>query len=333
MARGGVAGTGGRRGGGSPGRAGTRRTRPGRRRSPECRAALAHLGTLTARLKEGDDAKRFFFEALKRAERIDYGKGIGTSLLGLGDLTLEETADVRGSAVCFGGDIQRNPGAKIGDQEVSLGNFPISIPWGPWIGRHGVGPMISRGIGTFAGIVLLGIVLLLGAGLIFFFPRAVDRVSSVIGGGIVKSGLVGLLGEVMVLPVFLIVGLILCVSIIGIPLLFLVIPLGVLGLVAALFMGYIGAGLFVGRKIGERGSLQFSGSAYKAMIFGVIALLVFDILASVAGLTGGILWPIETFFKSVGCIVTYLAVTIGFGAVILTRFGTRPAAVEKAGAE
>ena len=51
---------------------------------------LAQLGQLNARLKEADDAKRYFFEALRQAERIDYGKGIGSSLLGLGDLTLGE---------------------------------------------------------------------------------------------------------------------------------------------------------------------------------------------------------------------------------------------------
>ncbi len=53
-------------------------------------AALSHLGTLNAQLKAGEDAKRYFFEALKTAERLDYGKGIGRVLLGLGDLTLGE---------------------------------------------------------------------------------------------------------------------------------------------------------------------------------------------------------------------------------------------------
>ncbi|MCW8137523.1 MAG: serine/threonine-protein kinase PknK [Planctomycetota bacterium] len=52
--------------------------------------ALATLGRLNARLKELDDARRYFFEALKTAERIEYGKGIGRSLLGLGELTVEE---------------------------------------------------------------------------------------------------------------------------------------------------------------------------------------------------------------------------------------------------
>ncbi|OGF98085.1 MAG: hypothetical protein A2Z06_05040 [Candidatus Glassbacteria bacterium RBG_16_58_8] len=59
------------------------------------------------------------------------------------------------------------------------------------------------------------------------------------------------------------------------------------------------------------------------MIIGVLALLAFDILAAIAGLTGDALWPVGTLFGIVGCIITYLAVTIGFGAVILTRFGTR----------
>jgi hypothetical protein len=239
-----------------------------------------------------------------------------------GDLVLDETADVRGSAVCFGGTIERSQGAKIGDQEVSLGGFPFNITAGPWIGHHGMNLMMARGIGIFAGIVLIGLVLLLGAGIIFFFPRSIDRVTSVIGAGIIKSGLVGLLGEIMVLPVILIVSLILLVSIIGIPLLFIVVPLGILGLVVALFMGYIGAGVFTGRKVGERASLQLAESSYKVMIVGLIALLSFNILAGVVGLTGDTLWPVVALLKAAGCIVTYLAVTIGFGAVILTRFGT-----------
>src|SRR5581483_1774300 len=44
-------------------------------------AALAHLGKLNARLKEFEDAKRSYFESLKLAERLDWKRGIGTSLL------------------------------------------------------------------------------------------------------------------------------------------------------------------------------------------------------------------------------------------------------------
>ncbi|MCA8922569.1 MAG: protein kinase, partial [Planctomycetes bacterium] len=53
-------------------------------------AALTHLGTINARLKEREDARRFYLAALKTAERIDYGQGVRESLLGLGDLTLQE---------------------------------------------------------------------------------------------------------------------------------------------------------------------------------------------------------------------------------------------------
>jgi len=53
-------------------------------------SALTHLGTINAHLKEREDARQFYLAALKTAERIDYGQGVRQSLLGLGDLTLEE---------------------------------------------------------------------------------------------------------------------------------------------------------------------------------------------------------------------------------------------------
>ncbi len=239
-----------------------------------------------------------------------------------GDLVIEETADIRGSAVCFGGEIIKEQGAKIGDQEVSLGSFPCAITVGPFIGHHGFGDFLEWGVGFFAGIVLLGLLLLLGAGAIFFFPNAFNKVSEGVGENLLKSGLVGLLGEILVVPVLVVVSLVLAVSIIGIPLLFLVIPLAVLGIVSAIFMGYIGTGMFVGGKIGERASWTLS-SPYRVMLVGVIALLAFDILAAFVGITSGALWPVQVAFGIVGGIITFLAVTVGFGAVILTRFGTR----------
>jgi hypothetical protein len=240
-----------------------------------------------------------------------------------GDLIIEKTADIRGSAVCFGGTIDRDPDAKIGEQEVSLGKFPFGIALGPFFGdEYGIGHFMHRGVGLFAGLVCLGLLLLFGAGTIFFFPKPVDRVSRTIDGGPLKAGLVGLLGEILMFPLFLVVTLVLCVSIIGIPLLFLVIPLGVLAVLAAFFLGYVGSGVFAGHRFGERASLS-PDSPYKVMVLGIILLLGFDILASIVGLTGDELWPLKTTFGVIGGIITYLAATVGFGAVIMTRFGTR----------
>jgi hypothetical protein len=246
-----------------------------------------------------------------------------------GDLIIEETADIRGSAVCFGGDIEKMAGAKIGDQEVSLGSFPFGMAIHPFFvyGDEGVGRFMHRGIGLFTDIVLLGLLLLLGAGIIFFFPNALDRVEGAVDDNLLKSGFVGLLGEILVLPLFLIVTVVLCVSIIGIPLLFLVIPLGLLGLVAACCLGYIGVSMFAGQKFGASKAIKTT-SRYRVMVVGIIILLAFNILATIVGLTGS-LGLLEILFCTVGGLITYLAATIGFGAVIMTRFGTRSIAVAK----
>ncbi len=239
-----------------------------------------------------------------------------------GDLIAEETADIRGSAVCFGGEINKKPGAKIGDQEVGFGKFPFGLTIGPFIGLQSFGGLIDRGVSVFARIICLGLLLLFGAGTLFFFPEPLRRVSEAVDRNLVKNGLVGLLGEIMLLPLLLVISIILCVSIIGIPLLFLIIPLSLLGVFAAAFLGYLGVAMFAGNFVSGRMSGPIA-SEQKTLVIGIIALLVFDILAAVVGLTGGVLWPVKVALGFTGGVVGYLAMTIGFGAVIMTRFGTR----------
>ena len=239
-----------------------------------------------------------------------------------GDLIAEETADIRGSAVCFGGEIDKRPGAKIGDQEVGFGKFPFGVTIGPFIGLQSFGGFIDRGVSVFAGIICLGLLLLFGAGALFFFPKPLRRVSEAVDRNLVKNGVVGLLGEIMLLPLLLVISIVLCVSIIGIPLLFLIIPLCLLGVFAAAFLGYLGVAMFAGNFVSCRLSGPIS-SEQKTLAIGIITLLIFDILAAVVGLTGGILWPVKVALGFTGGLVGYLAMTIGFGAVIMTRFGTR----------
>ena len=241
-----------------------------------------------------------------------------------GDLMIEDTADIRGSAVCMGGEITKMPGAKIGEGEVSLGSFPTGASIAPFVcpGR-GIGGFLHHGVGLFAGLVWIGLVLLFGAAILFFFPGALERVSATIEEVPVKSGLVGLFGEILLVPLLLFVTLVLCVSIIGIPLLFLVIPLAVFAVIAAFFLGYIGAGVFAGREIGNRAGISLE-SRYRVMAIGVVAILAFNILSWIVGLGGDTLWPLRAIFGFVGGVIGYLAATVGFGAVIMTKFGTRP---------
>lgn len=240
-----------------------------------------------------------------------------------GDLIIEETADIKGSAVCMGGDIIRMPGSRIGEQEIYLESIPFGVAVGPVLGyTHRIGHFWQPGFSILAGLVCIGLILLFGAGAIFFFPRPIDRISATIETSPVKSGFVGLLGEILLLPLLLVVSIILCISIIGIPFLFLVIPLAILGVIAAFFFGYVSAGVFIGRKIGGRANMSLD-STYRVMVIGIFAILAFDILSGVVGLTGDALWPVQALFGFIGGVVFFLALTVGFGAVIMSKFGTR----------
>jgi hypothetical protein len=60
-----------------------------------------------------------------------------------------------------------------------------------------------------------------------------------------------------------------------------------------------------------------------AIFVGLAALFAPMLLSSLFDLGGGILDVLSFIFFLLGTLILYLATTIGFGAVILTRFGTR----------
>jgi hypothetical protein len=137
----------------------------------------------------------------------------------------------------------------------------------------------------------------------------------------VKAGAVGLLAQLLFLPVLIITIVVLVITIIGIPLLILI-PFLILGLAMVAFVGFSGVAYRVGRYFGSRLGWN-TDNPYLATIGGIVVLLAPTLLARLVGLSGLPLFPITGVLIFVGLALEYLAWTIGFGAVALMRF-SRP---------
>jgi hypothetical protein len=136
---------------------------------------------------------------------------------------------------------------------------------------------------------------------------------------------VGIAANFLSLPAFLIGLVVLLVTIIGIPLLLLYVPLFWVALLAAGTFGL----LAVAHAIGERTAEQ-SGSfgsmrrnAYSYTFTGIAVLLAPHFAGHVLQLTGFLGW-LGSLVEAVGTLILWAAATVGFGAVVLTRAGTRP---------
>jgi hypothetical protein len=181
----------------------------------------------------------------------------------------------------------------------------------------------------FAGVVqtlALGIVLAgLGAALIFYGRPYLETVSDTVRGSLGRSGAVGLAAGFLVIPAFVVLVLALTVSIVGIPLLLLAVPLYPLAIAAAAALGLLGAAHALGERTAEQRRETFElryRNSYAYLFTGLGMLLTPLLAANLIEMTGFLRF-IGVALTVVTVAVIWAAATVGFGAVILSRAGTR----------
>ena len=245
-----------------------------------------------------------------------------------GTLTLGPDAVVRGDAVSVGGTLNRAQSARVDGDITEVGRGGGAFRRGFFFPGM-FGTFWSR-LGSAAGTLLrVGLLVLLAVILVAFGRNPVDRIAARIAATPVRSGLVGLLAEILFLPVLILTVVVLAVSIIGIPLLALV-PFAVVLLMLVALIGFVGLACQIGRRLTIKLGWTERGD-YAAVAVGVVAIGALTLVAKLAALAGGVL--IGAPLTAVGYFVEYVAWTVGFGAAILywydsqTRFGHhKPAA-------
>lgn len=237
----------------------------------------------------------------------------------LGSVRLGPKAEVRGDVTAVGGRVRQEPGAHVGGtvNEVRVGspNFRFD-PGGMF---HGV-----AGWHVFDGWVemvwtlfRIGLVVLLAFLVLLVAPGAVDRISERAWREPWMAGFIGLLAQLLFVPILVFTVIVLAISIIGIPLLVLV-PFGVLLFLVAMLVGYTGVAYRIGRW--AVGGLR---SPFLALAVGVVLIAALGVLARTVDLLPVPVWPVTWVLGLAGFLIEYVAWTVGLGAALLTRFGTR----------
>lgn len=236
-----------------------------------------------------------------------------------GGVHLGPKAVVRGGVTSIGGHVEREAGSTVDGEinEVRIGppdfllHAPQFIGFAPgWEAVHGW----LRLVGT---LVRLGIVLLLAILVALLAARPVERIGDRAAREPWMSGFTGLLAQLLFIPVLVLTVVVLAVSIIGIPLLVLV-PFGVVAFLLAMLVGFAGVSLRVGQwAVGPHRAVPL------AMAVGVVLIAAIALVSRSIGLL-----PIPTWFLTwplgiAGFFVEYVAWTVGLGAALLTRFGSR----------
>jgi hypothetical protein len=186
----------------------------------------------------------------------------------------------------------------------------------------------------FAGImsVLVTFAVLFGLGfaIVFFGGRKyLEGVADATRQSTARSFLVGLAASFLVIPVFVLGIVVLAISIVGIPALLIWVPAFPLAIVLASLLGYLAVAHAAGEAFAERrfyGGDWFSrANSYYYLLTGLGLLLLLFVASHVVEMAGPWLGFIHGILTFLGVVLTWAAATTGFGAVLITRAGSRTA--------
>ncbi|MCB1055583.1 MAG: polymer-forming cytoskeletal protein, partial [Acidobacteria bacterium] len=242
-----------------------------------------------------------------------------------GSIYLEDGSEVQGDVVSVGGQVERSPGARVFGEisEAGFGWKGVQFNPGHWFDpdNWAGGPRTHWPVwgffdlgGDFAKLFLLAALVALA---LFLARDYVQRVAAVIREEPWKAGLTGLGGCCLWFPAFLIVSVILAITIIGLP----VVGLLLLATFVAALLGYAAVAYQVGSAVSRR-----FGWVLAPVVVGLVGLLLirgWSLLGSIFHLGGWILFIPALALGIFGFLVNFSAWAVGFGGVLLTALQGR----------
>ena len=251
--------------------------------------------------------------------------------------TLDVRGVVTGSVVVYGGDVVVHPGGRVsGDAIAVLGR--VRVEGGRVDGEMravrgslATAPAAATAPGPMAmmrselGLVVgwLTVLVLMGVGVLVFASGPLEGVVESLERGFGRALLVGILAELALIPVLLLVVVALVVTILGILLIPFAVVAFVLGAAGLMMLGFLAVARVTGGAVLRRNAAQLSerGAMLRALVGGILLFLGLWLVAA-------LLVPVPlaaTAVRAIAFAVTWVAVTAGFGAALLSRAGTRRA--------
>jgi hypothetical protein len=238
------------------------------------------------------------------------GKVAGSVVVMGGEIRARRGAEIKGDVVAIGGTIEEDEEVIIRGERVQVGGVASEIGDRLHVGMRTIRAFATMGI-FFVALVLFFITML-------FLRGKVERVGTHISAAMFKCFGAGVLTSVVGLFALLIVMIPLIITIVGIPLaiVLFVSCIGVYVIACAAFV------FTVGRAIATRAGIQ--GGAFTHLFLGILVMSIPEIIAFVIDVVGHSSLAPYVFLQVVSTFVWLFAYVVGLGAIVLSRFGSRP---------
>ncbi len=237
------------------------------------------------------------------------GKVLGKAVAVAGNLNIEDSGEVKGDAVSIGGNVTRSGNAQISGQEIDFGHL---LP-----GVRGV-----REAAPYLNIVMIALRLLIMAVLalilIALMGDRLDLMCAQCHEGLLRSFAMGMVWLLVTLFLFTILSFTLALTIIGIP---VVILLGAI-LAALILAAYFVTCRLLGERLLKVLWPEREVLSWQSILLGMIVLegpaiflVIFALIFAPDGASMALARNVDLGLK-------FLALSLGFGCVVQSRFGS-----------
>lgn len=243
------------------------------------------------------------------------GKLDGNALAVQGDVVVRNGGLVTGDAIAVGGRV-RLEGGTVGGEIRS-----IDRPATPVAKLAAAAPERTPAEATERAMKIaigwLAILVVIGFGVLTFSEPTLNGVVEALEEKFGRAFAYGLLAQLAVVPVLLLLLVALAISIIGILLIPFAVVAYVVGFVGLVVLGFLAVARFTGAALwGTHGARSVRrGASLRALVTGLAIYLGLWIIA--AGLTWSPLASV--MMRTVALAATWVAVTLGLGAVVQSR--------------
>lgn len=233
-----------------------------------------------------------------------------------GDVIVHKGGHITGDALAVGGTVRLDGGVVDGElRSLDRALTPVAVAAASSSGFLAILAELQMAMGWLVVMVLFGF------GAMVFAEERLRTVAATIESRFGRSLFAGILAEVSFIPVLVLAIILLVVTIIGIILLPVAIP-GLIVVTALLsVLGFLAVSRVAGQALTRRAAtVSLRGAELRSMLAGLFFFFGLWLVAAVLS------WVpvLGSLLHALAFVVTWAAATVGLGAAVVTRGGSRP---------
>jgi hypothetical protein len=251
------------------------------------------------------------------------GRVDGNAVAVGGEVVIPPGAVVRGDALAVGGEV-RNEGGNVAGEMRSLSALTVGpLPTTP---PRSAAQTARRSVSLAVGWYL--VLAAIGLAVVLFARGNLETISDRIRRDFTRSFLYGLAGQLLLVPALLVSIVALAITVIGI----ILIPFAIVGfclaVAGALALGFIAMSFVIGDAAMRWRGAAVGGGRAQLLQFLLIGLSIYLVLWVIGGAVGGF-GALGGLVRFIVTVLTWVALTVGFGATLASRGGTRTGAARE----